>query len=197
MIFEKHPIPQSVNIPFNWCADYFNGEYLSEFNLGDYKPNSFYSINQNNVLRFGLFGQNMRFFFENSDGSFMLNNRRVDIGYEVDGKLYTLTNNMNKKDLITYKEASANFNQVSGVQRTNIQSFNFGYKTVYNKDNLNLNFQVVTSIPVGDSVFIQVKLTSDKDLDGHLVFVTRNKEVERFHAPLKKHVSGEISWTVK
>lgn len=197
MIFEKQLIPQSINIGFNWVADYFNGSFLSEYSLESYRPNSFYGINQNNTIRFGLFGQNMKFFFENSDGSFMLNGRRVDIGYEVDGKLHMLTNNFHKKDFITYKEASANFNRQAGTQRTQIQSFNFGYKTLYEKDNFKVNFQSVVSVPVDKSVFIEVKLTSNSSVSGDLIFFTRGKEAERFHAPLERGVSGEISWTVK
>jgi hypothetical protein len=197
MIFEKQPIPQPINIGFNWVADYFDGTFLSEYSLESYRPNSFYLINQRNAIRFGLFGQNMKFFFENSDGSFMLNGRRLDIGYEVDGKLYMLTNNFNKKDFITYKEASANFNRQAGTQRTQIQSFNFGYKTTYEKDNFKINFQSVVSIPIGKSIFIEVKMTSDSPTNGDLIFFTRGKETERFRAPLEKGVSGQISWTVK
>lgn len=197
MIFEKQPTPQSINIGFNWVADYFDGSYLSEYSLDSYRSNSFYSINQNNTIRFGLFGQNMKLFFENSDGSFMLNGRRVDIGYEVDEKLHMLTNNFNRKDFITYKEASVNFNSQSGTQKAQIQSFNFGYKTLYEKDNFKVNFQSVVSVPVSKSVFIEVKLTSSSSVSGDLIFFTRGKEVERFHAPLEKGVSGEISWTVK
>lgn len=197
MIFDKVKIPHSVNIGFNWCADYKDGTSFTEYDIDSYKSNSFYDINQDNTVRFGLFGQQMKFFFENSDGSFMLNNRRIDIGYEINGKLYMLTNNNYKKDFITYKEASATFSGKSGTQRSKIESFNFGYKTKYIKDNLNLNFQPVVSLPIDDSVFIELKLTSDKSLNGDLVFFSRNKEIERFHAPLEESVSGTIRWTVK
>lgn len=197
MIFKTNPIPQSVSIPFNWCADYYDETYLSEYNFNNQNSNSFYDIKQNETMRFGLFGQNMKFFFEVSDGSFMLNGRRIDIGYEVDGKLHILTNNPSKKDFITYKEASATFNGVSGIQKSNIDSFNFGYKTIYEKDDLLLNFQSVVSLPVGDTIFIDTKLSSKSDLNGHIIFFNKNKEVERFHAPLDKNTSGQIRWTVK
>lgn len=197
MIFEKQPIPQAINIPFNWVADYYDGTFLSEYDFLSHNKNSFYAIKQSETIRFGLFGQNMRFFFENSDGSFMLNGRRVDIGYEIDGKLLMLTNNFNKKDFITYKEAFTDFKGEEGTQRTNLNSINFGYKTVYERDGYIINFQPVVSLPVGESVYIEVKMTSNTSLNGDLVFFTRGKEAERFRAPLEKGVSGQMNWTVK
>lgn len=197
MIFENSSIPQAINIPYNWLADYYDGTSLSEYDLANHTPNDFYSIKQNETIRFGLFGQSMKFFFEISDGSFMLNGKRLDIGYEVDGKLYMLTNNYNKKDFITYKEAFADFNEKQGDQKTQIQSINFGYKTNYENDGFNVNFQPVVSLPLGASAFIEIKLTTDISVNGDLVFFTRGRESERFHAPLEKGVSGQINWTIK
>lgn len=197
MIFENNENKQAINIPFNWCVEYKNGENYTEFDLNNSSSNDFYQINQEDTRRFGLFGQGMKFFFENNSGVFMLNGKRIDIGYEVDGKSFMLTNNQNKKDFITYKEASANFNGRQGSQRTRIDSFNFGYKTIYNNDEIELFFQSVVSLPVGESAFIEVKLSSNEDLNGELVFFNKNKEVERYHAPLSKELSGKMKWTIK
>lgn len=197
MIFSKSPTPQAINMPFNWIADYFDGTYLSEYDFQTHKHNDFYLINQNNTLRFGLIGQGMKFFFENSDGSFYINGRYIDIGYEVNGETYILTNNNNKKDLITYKQAHTSYNKDTILQKTVIDSINFGYKTLYSNKNIECYFQPVVSLPFNDKAYIQVKITSKKDLDGNLVFISKNKVVEKFHAPLKANQAGQINWTIK
>lgn len=197
MIFAQNQTPNAIKLPFNWVADYFDGTHLSEYNFYNGQANSFYSINQSQVIRFGLIGQGMKFFFENIDGSFHLSGRRIDVAYEINGKQLFLTNNTSKKDFITYKQAHTNFNNKSGIQRSNIESINFGYKTVYQKDDITLFFQPIVSLPFYSSVFMAVKLTSNKNLNGDIVFYSRNKEVERFHAPLEAYKSGQINWTVK
>lgn len=197
MFFSQSQIPNALKIPFNWVADYFDGTYLSEYNFANDVPNDFHSINQSETIRFGLFGQQKKFYFENIDGSFSLNGRRVDVAYEANGETYFLTNNMSKKDFITYKQAYTEFNKRSGLQRSNIESINFGYKTVYKKNDVEFFFQPVVSLPFNASVYMEVKITSNQTLNGEIVFIYRGKEVERFHAPLEANVSGQINWTVK
>ncbi len=198
MIFNQAQTPQAIGLPFNWAADYFNGESFTEYDLRTHKPNNFYTIKQNESFRFGLFGQNMKFYFETTDGHFYLNGRRVEISYIDENKNnFTLTNNPSKKDLITYKQAHTNFNQNRIEQKTNIDSVNFGYKTMLNTHDTQLFFQPIVTLPFNASVYIQVKLTSNRDLNGQLVFYVSGREVERFDAPLKANVSGQINWTVK
>ena len=197
MIFTKNPIPQSIEIPFNWVVDYYDGNYLSEYDFITNKKNSFYAINQSETIRFGLIGQRMKFYFENSDGSFHLNGRRIDIVYEIDGNQFSLTNNVNKKDFITYKQAYTDFNQKSGIQKSNIHSINFGYKTNFMYDDIEFNFQPIVSLPFGESANMQIKLCSNKTLNGYLVFLSSGKEIERYLAPLERGISGQINWTIK
>ncbi|MFJ7918083.1 MULTISPECIES: hypothetical protein [unclassified Lysinibacillus] len=124
--------------------------------------------------------------------------RRIEVEYiDKNGKTYHLTTNFENKDLITYKEAYADYSNVQGVQRSNIKSINFGYKTIYKKDDVQLFFQPVVSLPFSDSAFIEVKLTSNKDMNGYLVFKSRGIEVERFYAPLEANRAGQINWVIK
>lgn len=198
MFFNQSAIPKSIKLPFNWAADYFDGTYLTEYDPLTHKENKFYSINQANTIRFGLFGQNMKFFYEAASGSFFLNGRYLEIIYhDNNGQIHNLTNNPNQKDIITYKEAHTDINNKQGSQRTSTTSINFGYKTTYVKDDLVLNFQPVVSLPFNKSTFIEIKLTSNKTIDGDLVFYCRGKEVERFHTPLTQSMSGQINWTIK
>ena len=198
MLFTNAGNNQAIGIPFNWNADYANGKNYSEYDLLTHKKNDFYLIQRNQVIRFGLFGMGMKFFFEMSDGSFNINGRRVDISYEDEyGEVYHLTTNFEKKDLITYKEAYTDYSDVQGVQKSNIKSINFGYKTNYKKNDVQLFFQPIVSLPFSESAFIEVKLTSNKSMNGHLVFKSRGVEVERFEAPLEANRAGQMNWTIK
>lgn len=197
MIFNNMIGANAIDIPFNWCAEYVDGTMYTEYDLKTHKKNDFYLIQQNKVLRFGLFGQNMKFFFE-YDGVFNLQGRRVEIEYHTEnGEVFYLTNNYNQKDLITYKQAYTDWSNTQGVQRSNIESINFGYKTILAKDDVEIFFQPIVSLPMNQSVFIEVKLTSNKDLKGHLVFKVRGQEVERYEAPLEAYKAGQMNWTVK
>lgn len=198
MLFANAGNNQAISIPFNWNADYADGKNYAEYDLFTHKKNDFYLIQKNQVIRFGLFGQGMKFYFEMSDGSFNLNGRRIEISYEEEnGEIYHLTTNFENKDLITYKEAYADYNNVQGVQQSNLKSINFGYKTVYKKDGVQLFFQPVVSLPFNESAFIEVKITSNKSMDGHLVFKSRGVEVERFKAPLEANRAGQMDWIIK
>lgn len=198
MLFSNAGNSQAIKIPYNWNADYYNGKNYSEYDLETHKKNDFYLIQRNQVARFGLFGQNMKLYFEMSDGSFNLNGKRVEVQYEDEnGKIYHLTTNFERKDLITYKEAYAEYSNVQGAQRSHLKSINFGYKTTYRKDDLRIFFQPVVSLPFSESAFMEVKLTSNKKLNGQLIFKTRGVEMERFYAPLEANLSGQINWTIK
>lgn len=198
MLFANAGNNQAITIPYNWNADYADGTQYSEYDLLTHKNNNFYLIKQNQVIRFGLFGQGMKFFFEFSDGSFNLNGRRVEIEYEDEnGETYHLTTNFERKDLITYKEAYTDYSNVQGEQRSNLKSINFGYKTIYKNKDIQMFFQPIVSLPFSESAFIEVKLTSNKPLNGHLVFKSRGVEVERFYAPLDADRAGQLNWVIK
>ena len=198
MIFADSRNIQAVSIPFNWNADYADGKNYAEYDLLTHKKNDFYLIQKNQVIRFGLFGQGMKFFFEMSDGSFNLNGRRIEVEYiDEENRTYHLTTNFAHKDLITYKEAYADYNNIQGIQQSNLKSINFGYKTIYHKGDVQLFFQPIISLPFNKSAFIEVKVTSNKDLNGYLVFKSKGLEVERFYAPLEANKAGQINWTIK
>ncbi|MGE8033858.1 hypothetical protein [Lysinibacillus sp. NPDC093692] len=199
MLFTNSGNNQAISIPYNWNADYANGKNYAEYDLLTHKKNDFYLIQKNQVIRFGLFGQGMKLFFEMSDGSFNINGRRIEIEYidDEDERTYHLTTNFENKDLITYKEAFTDFNNVQGIQKSNLKSINFGYKTTYTKEETQLFFQPVVSLPFEDSPFIEVKITSNKSMNGHLIFKSRGIEIERFYAPLEAYSAGQINWVIK
>lgn len=198
MLFTEEKNVQAIGLPFNWNADYANGKNYAEYDLLTHKKNDFYLVQKNQVIRFGLFGQGMKFFFEVADGSFYLHGRKIEISYEDEnGKVYALTTNSANKDLITYKEAFTDFSNVQGQQRSNLKSINFGYKTSYQQDDVQLFFQPIVALPFSQSAFIEVKITSNKAMNGYLIFKSRGIEVERFYAPLEENRAGQINWIIK
>ena len=197
-MFAENKNYQTKEFHFNWNADYSDGTSYSEYDLETGKKNDYYSIEQNRVLRFGLFGQNMKMFFEMVDGSFHLNGRRIEIEFHsTNGEVHHLTSNFKGKDLITYKEASVKYNNVEGLQESIIHSINFGYKTLYSNNGLEFFFQPIVSLPSDESAFIGVKITPNKDIDGHLVFKSRDKEIERIDTKMEANNSYQINWTIK
>ncbi|AHN24039.1 MULTISPECIES: hypothetical protein [Lysinibacillus] len=198
MLFTNTENYQAINIPFNWNADYANGKNFAEYDLLTHKKNDFYLIQRNQVIRFGLFGQRMKFYFEMSDGSFNIDGRKIEIEYvKEDGTTYPLTTNYEHKDLITYKEAFTDFSNQQGVQRSNIKSIHFGYKTNYKMEDIQLFFQPIVTLPFNEHAFIAVKLTSTKAMNGYLLFKTNGIEVGRFYAPLEANRVGQINWIIK
>jgi len=198
MLFTNTENYQAINIPFNWNADYANGKNFAEYDLLTHKKNDFYLIQRNQVIRFGLFGQRMKFYFEMSDGSFNIDGRKIEIEYvKENGTTYPLTTNYEHKDLITYKEAFTDFSNQQGVQRSNIKSIHFGYKTNYKMEDIQLFFQPIVTLPFNEHAFIAVKLTSTKAMNGYLVFKTNGIEVGRFYAPLEANRVGQINWIIK
>lgn len=199
-MFTKAKNLQAVEIPLNWNADYMDGSSYSEYDLLTQEKNDFYSIEKkgSSVIRFGLFGQGNSLFFDNNDGSFNINGKRVEIEYHQDnGEVIHLTTNFNKKDLITYKEAYTEYNNKQGEQRSNLSSLNFGYKTTIEKEDLKLFFQPIFSFPINEIPFIEVKITANKNMRGHLIFKSRDQIVDRFEAPLEENFAGQVNWTIK
>lgn len=198
MLFSTAGNCQAVEIPFNWNADYANGKNVTEYDLFNHKKRDFYMIDRNQVIRFGLFGHNMKFFFEMYDGSFNLRGHRIEMEYHTnDGEILHLTSNFENKDIITYKEAFTDLSNTQGVQRSNLKSINFGYKTFYKKDDIEIFFKPVVSLPVYESPYIEVKITSNKDLNGYLVVKGRGEEIQKIEMPITVGKGTQVNWTIK
>ena len=198
-IFNNTTLPPVHDYLFNWGVDYSNNTSQTEFDQNTRQKNDFYSIQQDRILRFGLFGQNMKFFYE-SDGAFNLNGRRIEIEYHLsdDSKIYNLTTNFSQKDCITYKQAHSNYSPNVEHQKAQIDSINFGYKTLIElEDGLQFYFQPVVSLPMNDNVNIEVKLTSNKELDGKIVFKSKGEIKDVFDNPLKRNYANITTWIVK
>ena len=196
MIFASNDKIQAVEYPLNWGVDYKDGRYLKEFDENG--QNDYYSIETDKINRFGLYGLGFKMFYQ-YDGSFMLEGQLIQIEYHTDeGEIFDLTSSFNKKDCITYKEASVPFKRV-GVQKPTIEGICFGYKTIFEKNDTQFYFKPIVNVPLlnNEKVFMRVQLTSNKDLKGKLVFKNKYKVVDEFEGNLKRNYAAVIDWTVK
>lgn len=185
--------------PFAWVAEYINGTYLSEFDYETKKENSFYDIDRNSLLRFGLVGDGVSVYFEVLGGIFKIAGQMITAKYIVGDTVYPLIGRpIMYNDIITYKDAEFLFDpRVKGSGSTAITQFNVGYKTKLDFNDVKFSFQAVCQIPLQQRARIEFKLASNRDLDGKLVIYRNNREVGVIDAPLKKEVGGSINWEIR
>lgn len=195
IFYDSKPI-ESFHLPFNWGADYNDNTYITEFDLNTKEKNDFYSIEQNKIVRFGLFGCGMKMFYDR-DGGININGKRIDIEYHTDNEIFLLTCQDSQKDCITYKQAYIKPDRSKSVQDTKIESINFGYKTLLNINETQFYFQPIVSIPMEGVAEIDIKLTSNKNLDGKLVFRGDKGIIDIFEAPLQINHAGTMRWTIQ
>jgi len=194
--FGKNNGRSPVSQDFIWVAEYYDGTYLAEFDFVTKEESSFYGIDRNKLIRFGLVGHGSRMFFE-TDGTFNINGKSVDIIYRVGDKDYFLTGHHGKyKDIITYKDAESVFRANGGVSAPKINQFNFGYKAELEVDGVKFHVKPIVKIPFNQPVHVNLWIVADKKLDGELIIRYNNREATKIEAPLKKGVGGEINWIV-
>lgn len=182
-----------------WCAEYADRTSLCEFDYTDHKENSFYDINKDNLIRFGLIGFGYKMYFEVSGGVFYLLNQTVEFDYVDKGKIYPLTNRQSiYNDIITYKDAEFIFDpkgRRGGY--SNIFQYNFGYKNKLKLNGVDFNFQSICQIPRNQKIRFEIKLSSNQDLDGQLKIKRNGRVVESITAPLKTNKGGVVNWVMK
>ncbi|MED1125354.1 hypothetical protein [Bacillus atrophaeus] len=201
-MFKDCPSISPVAQDFIWLAEYYRG-HLSEFDFETKKENSFYDIDKEKLVRFGLIGKQKKMWFECSRGTFNLSGRRVDVRYRTEDQVYELTNqNLYQRDIITYKKAFSEANvgrKTEGEFKNNILSYSFGYKSEMEIEDVTFNFKPIVTLPHGredNDHVLTVDLAADKDLDGYLEFIIGGKVVGSYEAPLQASVTGRLHWKV-
>lgn len=197
MVFDNKDKIKEFKYPFNWGADYKDGTFDREFDDNG-KHTDFYSIRKDEIIRFGLYNESMKLFYQ-EDGSFYLNGQLIEIEYHIKDKVYNLTCNFDNKDCTTFKQDSMT-PKGRGVQKSKLECIAFGYKTLITaKDDIQFYFKPLVILPfVGDNrAFIETTITSNKNLKGKLVFKNKSKIVDVFDFPLTKNYKSVINWTIK
>ena len=206
MIFNKDnyeykysPMPHTQN--FIWVAEYYDGNYLCEYNLNDKKSNDYYSIDRTKLVKFGLIGMGSQMYFDVANGIFNINNNRIQVSYVVNKEEYPLTGRtFLYNDIIQYKEAYGDMRlsptSTGGALKNNIASQSVGYKKSMFLVDANIHFKNILHIPQDKNVapYLEIKISSDKDMDGQLVFRVNGMIANKVHAPLVKDKAGVYNW---
>lgn len=197
--FKHSPLPQAQN--FIWVAEYYDGTYLSEYNLNDKKNNDYYSIDRSKLVKFGLIGMGSQMYFDVANGIFNINNNKIQVSYVVNKEEYPLTGRtFLYNDIIQYKEAYGDMRisptSSGGKLKNNIYSQSIGYKKSMFLVDANIHFKNILHIPQNSNIapYLEIKISSDKDLNGELVFRVNGMIANKVQAPLIKDKAGIYNW---
>ncbi|PZT57519.1 hypothetical protein [Paenibacillus silvae] len=196
--YTRSPVPQK----YIWVADYYDDTNLTEYDLQTKKSNDFYNIDRDKLIGFGIIGQGSQLYYNVANGVFHVNQDRFAISYIVDDEELPLTGRtFLYNDHIQFKngssEATLNTKSIEGKFKNSIDCFNFGYKKTMNLNDVNINYQSILSLPDREIPYLQIKITSDQDLNGQLVVRKNGVVIDQFNAPLKANHSGIINWELK
>jgi hypothetical protein len=197
--YRYSPVPEGQH--FVWLAEYYDSTYLSEFNFDDRKEHNFYTIDRNKLIRFGLVGMGSQIYFDVANGVFNINKNRIQLSYMADEIEYPLTGRtFLYNDIIQYKDAIGDGKLLSktatGRIKGHIESHNVGYKKKMELAGVNIHLRVILHIPQrkNEGLYLEVKISADKDLDGKLVFRVNGLVANEVHAPLIEKRAGIINW---
>ncbi|MNW28312.1 hypothetical protein D3C74_51350 [compost metagenome] len=198
-LYMHSPIPHQSKI---WVAEYYDGTNMLEYDPEQKKNNDFYDIDKSKIIAFGLIGDGDQLFFNVANGVFSINGSSFQIAYKTDDEEYPLTGRtFLYNDLIQYKDASTTANvkylDHSGSLPSRIEQYNFGYKKQMDLVNANISFQCVCSLPLNQPAYFQIKISSNKDLDGKLIIRRDGMIVDEINAPLLGNMSGNIHWELR
>ena len=183
--------------PLNWLAIYNNGEVLREFVTPTLR-NDFYDIEQERVEQFGLHGSGYTIYFD-KNGEFHFNDKILNLEYETKDKTYQLTNNDIQKELITFKKAYVDYELGVGITDKVSDGISVGYKYNLSDGDLSLHVMLIIHMPHRSRYkpYLEIKLTSNKNINGKLVFKNEIKTIEKIVAPLTSGYSGNLHWELK
>lgn len=186
-----------VKQDFVWLGEYFDGTHSAEFDLLTGQENSFYTIDRNKLLRFGLIGHGLKLFFEH-DGVFNLGGIGIEVIYKVGNKEYYLTGQPggNYADVITFKDAESSVDLTGsrGLTDTVITQYSFGYKANLKVDGIDFKFKALCKVPFGAPMYMNFWLVANKNMNGKIVIKRNNRVVQEIDSPLKKSKGGEVNY---
>lgn len=192
---------------FMWLGLYNDGDYISEFDLKYRKENSFYTIQQQKLLTFGLMGHGNFFYYSTHNGQFNLNDKKIQVLYKVGDQVYTLTDAPNttyNQKPISFKSAESFFNpfgeQTEGTLKPFIYEYSVGYKQKleYN-NNVTIWFQPVLNVPMkqNEPLYMTIRLVSNQNLNGELIILSNGVPKLHEKAPLQIKQAGQMNWVVR
>lgn len=193
------PVPNKQ--PLIWVAEYDDGTFLTEYDLNTKNKNDFYSINKNKLLRFGFIGNGSKAYFNISDGTFIIDDNKIQISYiHNENEVFLTGRTFIYNDIIQYKSAIADIDVMSLKNDQDIvgdvSCHSIGFKKQLDLFDSSIHFKSILHIPsIGDqSPYLEIKISSSVDVNGQLMIKVNNSEVDKIDAPLKANMAGVINW---
>jgi hypothetical protein len=184
-----------------WIAEYDDGTFLAEYDFNSQKKNDFYSINKDKLLRFGFIGNGSKAYFNISDGTFIIDDNKIQISYiHNENEVFLTGRTFIYNDIIQYKSAIADIDVMSLKSNENIigdvSCHSIGFKKQLDLFDSSIHFKSILHIPsIGNqSPYLEIKISSSIDVNGELIIRVNNSEVDKIDAPLKANMAGVINW---
>ena len=194
--FVRSPVQNQKLI---WLAEYWDGTYLAEYDFQTRVANDFKMIQKDKLIKFGLVGSGVQAYFDVANGVFTINGNRIQVSYVANDMEYPLTGRtILYNDIIQYKDAVADANILSrdksfGYMPHTITNHMIGYKKNMDLNGINIHFQNILHLPLDAQAFMQIRITSDKDMEGSLIIRFNGLISAEIDAPLKANLSGVIN----
>lgn len=184
-----------------WIAEYDDGKFLAEYDFNTQKKNDFYSIDKDKLLRFGFIGNGSKAYFNVSDGTFIIDDNKIQISYiHNENEVFLTGRTFIYNDIIQYKSAIADIDVMSLKYNEDIvgdvSCHSIGFKKQLDLFDSSIHFKSILHIPsIGtQSPYLEIKISSSIDVNGELLIRVNNSEVDKIDAPLKANMAGIINW---
>lgn len=184
-----------------WVAEYDDDTFLAEYDFNTQKKNDFYSIDKDKLLRFGFIGNGSKAYFNVSDGTFIIDDNKIQISYiHNENEVFLTGRTFIYNDIIQFKSAIADIDVMSLKSNENIigdvSCHSIGYKKQLDLFDSSIHFKSILHIPSieNQSPYLEIKISSSIDVNGELLIKVNNNEVDKIDAPLKANMAGIINW---
>lgn len=207
--FLSTELPKVIDdVKMIWVAEYKDGSCLFQRDLNKNTKNSFYTIQKEELRKFGLIGMGYNCYFDTFGGNYYINDRKINIRIITEDNIHFLTEqNLIYNDIITFIDASAPIDfsaaidqeseeNISKFTDSRIDAYNVGYKTKITSYGYNFNLQTLVKFPETDTPFMNIYLNTNKDLKGNLIVMVDNSLSLNTEIELKANHGGELNWTL-
>jgi hypothetical protein len=158
-MIEQNTSPLEPKQEYIWFADYEDGNSIYEFDNSK-KETSFYDIDQDKVITYGLLGNHLRISFNKQSGIFNIGGAEYPVFITINNKKVDL--HKIEKKLVHFKMGHSDMLMVPNKPNEytrSIDGYFFGYRLTYDK----LNIQIIFGIPVAGEdrrLFFGIKASS-------------------------------------
>ena len=196
----KSPVKQELM----YLAEYADGKYQTEFDLTTQKPQSFYTVEKEKLIRFGLVGTDVPMYIETYGGYFHLAGRNIQVKYKEKDKEYYLIGHPRfytnvhyyKTGVAVLPDSPRDLEFVAWDKIDEVKSFHFGYEESILLDDIRFKFYAECTIPFQSPVKMKFRIKTDREMEGNLIIIRNGQEIEKIPAPLDQDYGGEIEWVV-